>query len=211
MKIIKTCSYVLTEESLEKDIDRFIRDAKNGAYQWDYKYEHEGLKTIKAYFRMIEEEFKKQNYDVARACYKKLMFLLLQNKYNYFDYEDIVGKLNFDKFIANYFTCLLKIYNVEELFREYAEYLEVKEGYGFEADKIIFAGLSGEDRQKFIIMAEKEAENVKDEEYGKYDLIYFLLEQAKAEKDRVKYDALCDKYEKLLCEEDLKEEFDSED
>ena len=58
MKIIKTCSYVLTEESLEKDIDRFIRDAKNGAYQWDYKYEHEGLKTIKAYFRMIRRSLR---------------------------------------------------------------------------------------------------------------------------------------------------------
>ncbi len=106
MKIIKTYSYALSEETLEKDIDKFICNAKKGAYQFDYKYGQEGLKTLKAYFRMIEDEFKKQNYVVARVCYKKLMFLLLQTDYNYFDYEDIVGKLNFEKFISNCFTCL---------------------------------------------------------------------------------------------------------
>ena len=64
MKIIKT--YALSENTLKKDIDKFIRDAKKGAYQYDYKYGLEGLKLIKAYFRMIEEEFKKENYAVAR-------------------------------------------------------------------------------------------------------------------------------------------------
>ncbi|MDI6737237.1 MAG: hypothetical protein QME12_01850 [Nanoarchaeota archaeon] len=211
MKIIKTYSYALSEDSLEKDIDKFIRNAKNGDYQRDYYCGQEGLKTIKAYFRMIEEEFKKQNYDVAAACYKKLMFLLLQSENNYFDYEDIVGKLNFEKFIANYFACLHRICNVEELFNEYAEYLKVKDGYGFEADKAILEGLSEDDGQKFISMAEKEAENVKEGDYGKYDLIYFLLELAKAKKDRAKYNALCEKYEKLLDEEGLTEEFDSEE
>ncbi len=211
MKIIKTYSYALTEDSLEKDIDKFIRDAKNGAYQRDYKYGQEGLKAVKAYFRMIEEEFKKQNYAAARACYKKLMFLLLQNEYNYFDYEDIVGKLNFEKFIANYFTCLVKLCSVEELFKEYVEYLKVKQDYDFESDKAITEGLSDSDREKFISMVEKEAENVKDGDYGLYSLIYFLFELAKERKDRAKYYALCEKYGKLLGEEGLKEEFDSEE
>lgn len=210
MKIIKTYSYTLSEDSLEKDIDKFIRDAKNGRYQFDYKYGQEGLKTIKAYFRLIEEEFKKQNYADARICCKKLMFLLLQNNYNYFDYEDIVGKLNFGRFIANYFTCLLKTCNIEELFKEYIEYLKVKQDYDFESDKTIMEGLSDSDRERFISMVEKEAENVKEKDYALHDLIYFQLELAKARKDRAKYDALCKKYEKVLGE-DLREEFDSEE
>jgi hypothetical protein len=57
MKIIK--KYVLSKKTLEKDIDKFIRDAKKGAYQYDYKYDQEGLKILKAYFRMIEQELKK--------------------------------------------------------------------------------------------------------------------------------------------------------
>ncbi len=81
MKITKT--YSLSEKSLEKDIDKFIRDAKKGAYQYDYKYGQEGLKLIKAYFRMIEEEFKNQNFQVARVCYKKLLLFLLQRYYEY--------------------------------------------------------------------------------------------------------------------------------
>jgi len=60
VKVIK--KYALSEETLEKDIDKFIVDAKNGAYHYDYRYGQEGLKLIKAYFRMIEEEFKRQNY-----------------------------------------------------------------------------------------------------------------------------------------------------
>ncbi|HII14988.1 MAG TPA: hypothetical protein HA362_01635 [Nanoarchaeota archaeon] len=212
MKIIKTYSYALSEDSLGKDIDKFIRGAKSGAYQFDYKYGQEGLKTIKAYFRMIEDEFKKQNYLIARICYKKLMFLLLQNDYNYFDYEDIVGKLNFEKFIANYFTCILNLCSVEELFKEYIEYLKAKPEYDFEsANKTILAGLSDNDRERFISMVEKEAENVKDGDYGLYSLIYFLLELARERKDRARYYALCDKYEKLLDEEGLKDEFDSEE
>jgi len=211
MKIIKTYSYALNEDSLEKDIEKFICDAKNGAYQFDYKYGQEGLKIIKAYFRMIEDEFKKQNYLAARACYKKLMFLLLQSEHNYFNYEDIVGKLNFEKFIADYFTCLIKLCSVEELFKEYIDYLKVKEGYGFESDKTIIEGLSDSDRERFISMVEKEAENVKEGDYGLYDLMYFLLELTKKRKDRAKYYSLCEKYKKLLGEEDLKEEFDSEE
>ena len=50
MKIVKAYAYQLSENILEKDINKFIRDAKKGAYQFDYKYGQEGLKIIKAYF-----------------------------------------------------------------------------------------------------------------------------------------------------------------
>ena len=208
MKIIKT--YALSENTLEKDIDKFIREAKKGAYQYDYKYGQEGLKLIKAYFRMIEEEFKKENYAVARICYKKLMFLLLQSEYNYFNYEDIVGKLNFEKFIANYFICLIKLCSVEELFRDYLEYLKIKEEYYFESTHpTLFAHLSEVSLNRFTMLVEKEAGNVKEKDYAFYDLIYFLLDLAKFRKDRNTYNQLCEKYEKLVGEEQ-KEAFDKQ-
>lgn len=208
MKIIKTCKYVLSEKSLEEDIDKFMRDAKNGAYQYDYKYGQEGLKLIKAYFRMVEDEFKKQNYAVARACYKKLMFFLLQTEYNYFNYEDIVGKLNFEKFIANYFTCLIKTCAVDELFKEYLEYLRVTEDYYFEsADKTILTGLLEEEKERFVSLIEKESETIKEDDYAMHNLIYFQLDLAMAKKDKNKYDAICEKYEKIVGKEQ-KEEFE---
>ncbi|MBI5073180.1 hypothetical protein HZA99_05145 [Candidatus Woesearchaeota archaeon] len=201
MKIIKT--YKLSEQNLEKDIDQFIRNAKTGEYQYDYKYGMEGLKLIKAYFRMIEEEYKKQNYQIARACYKKMMFLLLQSEYNYFNYEDIVGKLNFEKFLANYFICLIKQCNVEELFMEYLEYLKIKEDYYFESvHETIFANLGGESLAFFVNLVEKKAETIKEEDYAMHDLIYFLIDLAKSKKDKAGIDQLCSKYPQIVDEDE---------
>ena len=201
MKIIK--QYKLSEKNLEKDIDKFIRQAKKGAYQYDYKYGQEGLKIIKAYFRMIEEEFKKKNYQTARVCYKKLMFLLLQSEYNYFDYEDIVGKLNFEKFLANYIICLIKQCTVEELFTEYLEYLKIKEDYYFESvHKTIITSLSEDSLQIFLNIVGKEAENIKEKDYAMYDLIYYMLDFTKFIKNREEFDRLCKKYKGFVDEDE---------
>ena len=208
MKIVKTYAYELSEKTLEKDIDKFIRDAKKGAYQFDYKYNQEGLKIIKAYFRMIEIEFKNKNCEVARTCYKKLMFFLLPIDYNYFDYEDIVGKLNFEKFIANYFICSVKLCSVEELFKEYSDYLKIKKEYYFEAaHKILFTNLTEDALRRFTSLVEKETGNVKEKDYAFYDYIYYLLDVAKFRKDKDTYGRLCEKYEKIVGEEQ-KEAFD---
>lgn len=202
MKIIKKYEYKLTEETLEKDIDRFIRDAKKGVYQMDHRYGQEGLKLIKAYFRMIKEEFKNGNFDVSRECYKKLMFLLLQTEYNYFDYEDIVGRLNFEKFIANYFICLTKLCTTKELFNEYLDYLRVKEDYYFEqAEDTIINNLDNEQFAKFKKLLELEAENVKEKEYWKMDILTFLLEIAKRNRNKEEYDVLAQKFAPILQEE----------
>ena len=199
MKVKVTKTYALSEGTLEKDIDKFIKDAKNGVYQYDYKYGQEGLKLIKAYFRMFEDEFKKQSYQTARACYKKLMFLLLQSEYNYLDYEDIVGKLNFEKFLENYFICLIKSCSVEELFHEFIEYLKVKEDYYFESvNKIIFTNLLEENLKDFLSLVEKEAENIKEKDYTMYDLIYFLLDYARIRKNKEEFDRLCVKYKDFV-------------
>ena len=152
---------------------------------------------------MIEEEYKNQNYKVARACYKKLMFLLLKSEENYFDYEDIVGKLRFENFLSEYFMCLIKTCSIKELFEEYIEYLRVKEEYYFESvHKTIFSNLL-EDRLKvFKNLVEKEAEGIKEEEYWMYDLIGFLLDLARFRKDRAEFDRLCDKYNGFVDEDE---------
>jgi len=205
MKITK--NYSLSEKTLEKDTDKFIRDAKKGAYQYDYKYGQEGLKLIKAYFRMIEEELKKQNFQVAGACYKKILFFLLQRDYEYFNYEDIMSKFNSEKLVGFYFTSLVKTCTVGELFKEYQDYLKVKEDYYFEsADKTILSELSSKDKLEFIRLVEKKSEN----DYAMHDLIYFQLDLAKETKDRKKYDLLCKKFIKIVGPEQ-KEEFDSEE
>jgi hypothetical protein len=203
-------SYSLSEKTLEKDITKFIRDAKKGAFQYDYKYGQEGLKIIKAYFRMIEEEYKNQNFQAAGACYKKLLFFLLQTDYDYFNYEDIMSKFNSEKFIGLYFSCLVKTCSVADLFKEYLEYLRAKEEYYFaSADKTIQDELSSKDNVEFIALVVKESENVKEREYAMYDLVYFQLDLAKKEKDRKKYIRLCEKFEKIVGPEQ-KEEFDSD-
>ncbi len=209
MKITKT--YSLSEKTLEKDIDKFIRNAKKGAYQYDYKYGQEGLKFIKAYFRLIEEEFKKQNFEVTRVCYKKLLFFLLQRDYDYFNYEDIMSKFNSEKIVGFYFICLVKTCNVDELLNEYLEYLRIKEDYYFKsAEKTILDELSSEDKTKFVESVQKESENVKEEDYAMHDLIYFQLDLAKEGKDRKKYNQLCEKFIKIVGPEQ-KEEFGSKE
>ena len=137
------------------------------------------------------------------------MFLLLQCDYNYFDYEDIVGKLNFEKFITNYFFCLIRLCSVEELFLEYTQYLNVKKEYDFEpAHETLISLLPKDELFKFKRLVESEAEKVKEKDYALYDLIYFLLDLAKYNKDRNQYYDICIKYKSLVGEEQ-KEEFDS--
>ncbi|MEK6817033.1 MAG: hypothetical protein AABY09_05440 [Nanoarchaeota archaeon] len=184
---------------MEKDLDKFIRAAKGGAYQFDYKCGGEGLKLIKAYFRMIEAEYKQDNYAVARACYKNLMFLLLQSDYNYFNYEDIVGKLNFEKFIGNYFTCLIHTCDADELFKEYVEYLKVKVDYGFDSAHVtIINSLPEPSLSRFMELVTKEAENVTEEDYAMHDMIDLLLDMAKSRSNKEEFDRLSKKYEHIL-------------
>ena len=191
----------MTEENLSKDIDSFIRYAKKGIYHMDHRYGQEGLKLIKAYFRMIEEEFKKENFEISAECYKKILFLLLQTDYNYFDYEDIVGKLNCDKYIINYFTCLIKSYTVAKLFNEYLDYLKAKEGYYFEtAETTIINSLDGKQFAEFKRLLEQETENVKENEYWKIDILVFLLDIAKRKRNKEEYEILAQKFTPILQE-----------
>jgi len=207
MKIVKKYEYKLSEETLDKDIDKFIKEAKQRAYQMDHRYGQEGLKIIKAYFRMIKEEFKKGNYNIARICYKKLTSLLLQSEENYFDYEDIVGRLNFKEYIANYFTCLVKLCTIEELFNEYLEYLIVKEDYYFEeAERTIVEGLNDEQFAQFKSLLEQKAGEIKHDNYAMHDILNFLMDIAKKkEHNEEKFRELAMKFAPILGYGDLKQ------
>ena len=95
MKLTKTVkyNYKLTEESLEKDINKFIFESKKGWYQMDRHNNGEGLKIIKQYFRILEEKFKKEEFEECKICYEKLILFCINASGandcdNLFDYED---------------------------------------------------------------------------------------------------------------------------
>jgi hypothetical protein len=209
MKIIKKYDYKLTEETLDKDMEQFIKEALKGAYTWDYKHEMKGLRIIKQYSKLIQKEFEQGNYELCKICYKKLFMLLFgeNSKHSCFGYEDIVGrsKLDFNKIIKNYFLCLIKLHSVEELFNEYVEYLKSKQDYYFEnAEKIIIQELNDESFAKFKELLEKEAEQVNEKDYAMQDILTFLLDIAKKkEGNKEKFTELAMKYAPVLGYGDL--------
>jgi hypothetical protein len=199
MKVVKT--YTLSEKSLGKDIEKFMSDAKRGTYQYDYKHGQEGLKILKAYFRMIEDEFKIQNYQTTRECYKRLLFFLLQREYDYFNYEDIMSKFNAEKIVGNYFACLIRLCSVAELYAEFLEYLKIKEDYFFESAEKAVLDMPEDKLSAFLSLAKKDAEKITEKEYALHDLIYFLLTYAKKTKNKKEYFSLCEKYSEIVGEE----------
>jgi len=209
MKIIKT--YALSEKTLEKDIDKFIREARRERFSYDYKYGGEGLKILKAYFRMIEEELLKKNYAECRICYKKLLYLIIPREYDYFNYTDILSKFNAEKVIVNYFDCLIKICNVEELFSEWDAFLKLDEDLYFDSiNKAIFSGLSSNDLDKFKSMAKNVLRSLsKDDDYEAYIYVFFLLDYAKYKKDKKEYFRLCDEYDESIDGKEWKKKYDN--
>lgn len=201
MKIIKT--YALSEKTLSKDIDKFIKDAKKGAYQYDYKHDQEGLKILKAYFRMIEQEVKKANYSEAIDAYEKLFAFLFQRDYDYFNYEDIIGKFTMEKYVGNYFYALIQ--NKEDVFKKYLEYLKLTDEYYFEsAFQTINVNLSEQELREFIEEVEERLKTVQTGEYCYYELADNLVNYYK-HKDQTKYAELKEKYKDFVEEEDAKE------
>ncbi len=202
MKIVKKYEYKLTEETLDKDIDKFIKEARKGAFEWDYKYGMEGLRIIKQYFKIIQEEFDNGNFSLCKDCYTKLLYLLFEEGYknSYFGYEDIVGRsnLDFEKIIKQYFICLIKLYTVDELFYEFIEYLKKKQDYYFEAaEKTITTELSDKDFTRFMELLLLEAEKIGKEDYELHDILNFLLDIAK-KKDEGEFLELAQRFAPIL-------------
>jgi hypothetical protein len=211
MRIIKKYEYKLTEDSLDKDIGKFIKEAQSGAYTWDYKCGMEGLRIIKQYFKLIQQEFNNGNFELCKICYKKLLYLLFEEGYenSYFGYEDIIGrsKLDFDKIVRQYFICLIKLHSVDELFNEFIEYLKKKQDYYFEsAEKTIMEELGDEDFAKFKEMLLLEAEKIGKKDYAMHDVLNFLIDIAKKkEKDKKKFLELVERFAPVLGYDNVKQ------
>lgn len=207
MKIIKKYEYKLTEESLDKDIEQFVKEARKGAYEWDYKYGMEGLRIIKQYFKLIQQEFNKENFELCKNCYKTILRIMFKEGFEYscFGYEDIVGRsrLDFEKIIHNYFICLIKLHNTEGLFNEFVEYLKMKQEYYFKsAEETIISELTYEDFTKFKEMLLAESEKIGKKDYAMHDILTFLMNIAKKE-DNDKFIELAKRFAPILGYDDF--------
>ncbi len=203
MKLTKTVKYhyKLTEETLEKDIESFIKEARKGVFSLDYRYNGEGLKIIRQYLRWSQEKFDKKEYGECKICYGKLILFLIDSSVGEddanFGYEDLLSRIDkdFDKFIKNYFICLVKTCDIEELIERTADYaikLERAE-YGFDSDiKTLIEDLDEQTlknlEQRMLIKTEGMTK--KDED--KIDIVHFLMKIAQEQNDKKKYLRLCE-------------------
>lgn len=207
-KVVKY-NYKLTEETLEKDIDKFIEKAKKGDYHMDKMYGNEGLKIIKQYLKILNEKFKNNEFEECKNCYHKLMpFLLTASSAegDLFDYNDMLAMLSkdFDDYIKKYFTCLIKTCHIDELADKISEYASSLEVYGFDSDKeILLTNLTKEQLNQLEekMLAKTEGMTTKDED--KQSILYFLIDLANSQKDKDKYLRLCDRFKLVLPEEDF--------
>jgi hypothetical protein len=224
MKIAKSVKYTykLTEENLEKDIDSFIREARNGEYSWDSKYNGEGIKIIKQYLKILQEKFKKEEYGECSVCYDKLILFLIDSSIGEdgasFGYEDLLAKIskNFDEHIKGYFICIIKNCNAEELVDNVKRYaLSIgRGGYGFDSDtSTLIDLLDNNTLEKLEEIMLIKIENVQKRE-EKMDLVYFLMKLIEEQKNRNKYSQITEKLKGILTQkefEGLIEDFTGED
>lgn len=207
MKLTKTVkyNYVLTEETLEKDIDKFISHARKGDFSWDYKYESIGLKIIKQYFRILQEKFKNQEYEECKINYEKLILFLIDascgNDKADFGYEDLLAKITkeFDDYIRSYFMCLVKTCNIEELAERVSKYASHLDIYGFDSDKdILLNSLSKEQLNELEEKMLAKTSGMTKKDQDKHDIIYFLMNIAEVQEDKERYLKLCERFRGIL-------------
>lgn len=197
MKIVKKYEYKLTEKTLNEDIDTFIEEARNGDYQFDYKYGMEGLKIIKQYFKILKKEFDTENYELCRTCCKKLLLFLFEasgGEHNYFNYEDLLARtrLDFEEIVGKYISLLIKILSLDSFFEEYTIFMKGMEDYGFESiNKTILEEFDETSLTKLEELLVGKLKSFKEEEYWKYDLAYLLLDIYKKLKLKEKYADAC--------------------
>ena len=212
MKVTKTVNYnyKLTKENLEKDIDSFINQARKGDFSWDSKYSGIGLKIIKQYFRILQEKFENNEFEECMYCYHKLILFLfdssLGNDDADFGYEDLLAKIssNFDKFINNYFICLMKTCNISELSNRIAEYASKLQVYGFESDKdILLKSLNKEQLEELEQMLLIKVDGMTKKDGDKHEILYFLINLAGGQKNKDKYMQLVNKFEGILDNEEI--------
>ena len=204
MKLTKTIKYKLTEETLEKDIDKFIELAKKGNYHMDKMYDNEGLKIIKGYFKILQDKFKKNELDECKNCYHKLIpFLLIASSGNtdLFDYNDLLAKIkdDFDIYIKNYFICLVKTCNIDELVDKVSEYASSLDIYGFDSDKeVLLDNLNKEQLNQIEEKMISKTIGMTNKDKKKHEIIYFLMDLAEVQEDKEKYLKLCERFRGVL-------------
>lgn len=211
MKFTKTVkyNYKLTEETLEKDIDKFIESAKKGDFHMDKMYDNEGLKIVKQYFRILKEKFKNNELEECKSCYHKLIPFLLKassGETDLFDYEDMLAKITneFDDYINNYFICLIKTCSIDELANKVSEYASALDVYGFDSDKEIL--LNNLSKEQFNQLEEKmllKTQGMNKKDQGKQDIIHFLMEIAEIQEDKEKYLRLCERFRGILTDKEF--------
>ena len=212
MKLTKTVkyNYKLTEETLEKDIESFIREARKGRYSWDYKYNGEGLKIIKQYFRILEEKFKNKEYQECKICYEKLILFLFDasrgdDKAD-FGYEDLVSRIpgEFDDYIKNYFLCLVKTCDIEELTERVSFYVSKLKDYGFESDiEVLIENLDEIQLNNLEKRMLIKTEGMTKKDDFKKDILFFLLSIVGERKQKEKYLELCNRFKGILDKENM--------
>ena len=204
IKKIVRYDYELEENSLEEDIDKFIKKAKKGDYHMDKMYGNEGLKIIKQYLRILQDKFKNDEFEECKTCYHKLIpFLLISSTgdTDLFDYNDLLAKINsdFDIYIKNYFICLVKTCDIDELADKVSEYASSLDIYGFESDKeILLNNLSKEKLNQFEEKMLAKTQGMTKKDQDKQDAVYFLMGIAEVQEDKEKYLRLCEKFKGIL-------------
>ena len=202
-KVVKY-NYELTEETLEKDIDKFIQNAKKGDYHMDKMYGNEGLKIIKQYLKILNEKFKNNELEECKNCYHKLIpFLLISSSADgdLFDYNDMLAMLSkdFDDYVRNYFICLVKTCSIDELADKISEYASSLDVYGFDSDKEIM--LNNLNKEQLNQLEEKmlmKTHGMTKKDEKKHEIVYFLMEIAQIQNDKAKYLGLCEKFKGVL-------------
>ena len=201
-------NYELTEETLEKDIDKFIQKAKKGDYHMDKMYDNEGLKIIKQYLRILNEKFKNNEIEECKNCYHKLIPFLLSASSaegDLFDYNDMLAMLSkdFDDYVRNYYICLVKTCNIDELADKVSEYASSLDVYGFDSDsdsdkEILLNNLSKEQLNQLEEKMLGKIQGMTKKDSGKHDVIYFLMDLAQTRRDKSRYMSLCEKFKVVV-------------
>jgi len=207
-KVVKY-NYELTEETLEKDIDKFIENAKKGDYHMDKMYGNEGLKIIKQYLKILNEKFKNNEFMECNDCYHKLIpFLLVSSSAegDLFDYNDMLAMLSrdFDDYVNNYFICLVKTCKMDELADKVSEYASNLNDYGFDSDKEIL--LNNLNKEQLNQLEEKmlaKTMDMKKKDMAKHEIIYFLMDLAQTQNNKSKYLILCEKFKGVLPDKEI--------
>src|SRR3989338_6389922 len=101
-----------------------------------------------------------------------------------------------DRFIKNYFICLVKTCDIEELTKRTAEYAVKLEraGYGFDSDiKTLIEELDEQTLKNLEQRMLIKTEGMTNKDEDKIDIVHFLMEIAQEQDDKEKYLRLCER------------------